>query len=260
MIRLSVCSVFAMDQPFEAMLTACADNGYTRLELVCLGEGKHVDITQWDATRLRGACEAHGIELIALYTKPVDVHADDRFRASLEYIKHAIDVAAEIPCGRIVFSPLLPREGYDYGRLAEGCRELAGYIGERDVTICLENHHEWPMSYTADYAKLFELIDDPRIGITIDTGHFTSSKVDMIDLIDQFPERIRHLHLKERRGTEHVPFGEGETDMPAVIERLREIGFDGYASVELESLPPDEIARQLGATREYCERVLGMAT
>ncbi|HJN18235.1 MAG TPA: sugar phosphate isomerase/epimerase [Armatimonadota bacterium] len=258
MIRLSICSVFAMNQPLEAMLKACADSGYARLELVCLGEGQHIDITQWDAAELREACEAYGIEPIALYTKPIDVHADDRFRASLEYIKYAIDVAAEIPCGRIVFSPLLPRENYDYGRLAEGCRELADYIGERDVTICLENHHEWPMSYTRDYATLFEMIDDPRIGATIDTGHFTSSKVDMIDMIGRFGGRIKHVHLKERRGTDHVPFGEGETNMPAIIERLRESGYDGYASVELESLPSEEIPRQLPTTREYCERVLGV--
>ena len=198
------------------------------------------------------------MEMVALYVRPVDVRSDEGFRESLDYVRRGIDLAAAMQCTRIVFPPLRPREGYDYGRLAEGCRILADYIGERDVALALENHHQWPMSYPEDYARLFEHLDDARVGITMDTGHFTSSQVDMVDFVDRFAGRVKHVHLKDHVGTQSVAFGRGETDNAAVIERLRGAGYDGCASVELEVADKENTERYLAEALDYCRDVLGL--
>jgi sugar phosphate isomerase/epimerase len=46
--------------------------------------------------------------------------------------------------------------------------------------------------------------------------------------------RIRHVHIKDHVGTRSVALGAGETPNRAVLDRLRDRGFDGYASIEVE--------------------------
>ncbi len=259
MIRLSCSSVCLRGRPLEEVLAICSRTGYRRVEVIALGGATGVDLTDWSAQRLGETLSAHGQELVALYVRPVDVRSDAAFAQSLDYVRLGIDTAAALGCSRIVFPPLIPREGYDYARLAEGCRHLADYIGERDVALALENHHEWPLSYAEDYARLFDLIDDPRVGITMDTGHFTSSGVDMLAFVDRFAERIRHVHLKDHVGTRSVPFGEGETPNAAVLERLRAAGYDGCASVELEVRGRETTERDLADALAYCRDVLDLA-
>jgi len=198
--------------------------------------------------------------MIALYSKPINIQNDETFEASLRDVQAAIDVAAGLQCRRIVFPPLGPplREGYDYARLAEGCRRLAEYIGSRDMAICLENHHRWPLSYAEDYERLFSLLDDKRVGVALDTGHFHSSSVNMPVFIDRFFDHIHHVHLKDRIGTENVPFGEGEADVVSAVARLREKGYDGYASIEIETKDKSGIERALARAKEYCEQTLGL--
>ena len=42
-----------------------------------------------------------------------------------------------------------------------------------------------------------------------------------------------------RRGIhEHLPFGEGEMDVPAVLRALEEVGFEGLVCVELSRESP----------------------
>ncbi len=259
MIRLSCSTVCLRGRPLGEALEVYARIGYRRVEVIALGGGTGVDLADWRAERLGETLARHGQEMVALYVRPVDVRSDAAFAQSLDYVRLGIDTADALGCTRIVFPPLIPREGYDYARLAEGCRILCDHIGSRDVALALENHHDWPLSYPEDYASLFELVDDPRVGITMDTGHFTSSGVDMPAFVDRFADRIRHVHLKDHVGTRSVPFGEGQTPNAAVLERLRAAGYDGCASVELEVRGRETTEQDLADALAYCRDVLGLA-
>ena len=50
-----------------------------------------------------------------------------------------------------------------------------------------------------DYRKIFDNLDDERINLTMDTGHFTSAEVDMIKFIEEFGPKIKHIHLKMQK-------------------------------------------------------------
>ncbi len=258
MIGLSCSSACLGGRPLEDALAVHARIGFRRVEVIALGGASGVDLADWDADRLGDVLSRHGQELAALYVRPVDVRSDAGFARSLDYVRRGIETAAALGCTRIVFPPLRPREGYDYARLAEGCRILADQIGGRDVALALENHHEWPLSCPEDYARLFGLLDDARVGIAMDTGHFTSSGVDLAAFVDRFAGRIMHVHLKDHVGRQPVPFGRGETPNAAVLERLRAAGYDGCASVELEVRDRENRERYLAEAFDYCRDALGL--
>ena len=55
-------------------------------------------------------------------------------------------------------------------------------------------------------------------------------------MAEQFPLKINHIHVKEtiKFGVEQfVRFGEGVTDNNSFIEKMLDIGYSGFISVEL---------------------------
>lgn len=258
-IRLACATCCLWDWPLDKTLAAYEELGFTAIELLALGADQHLDVMQCEASRLRSLIARHGLELAAIYPKPVNTMTEKDRAESMEYVRRTIDLACELGCRRIVFTPIhFPREKIDYSKIAAACGELAAYVGNRDVVICLENHHGFPLSVAEDYEKVFSLIDDHRIGITVDTGHFTASRVDVPGFVDRWRQRIYHVHLKDQVGTKPVPFGAGQTDNVTAVERLRAIGFDGYASIELEIEHKQRRLEQLADARRYCTMLLNV--
>jgi sugar phosphate isomerase/epimerase len=254
MIRLSCNSALLAKTPIDEVLTYYRRIGIGRLELILFMHGP--DIEEAPSNDLAALMRRHEMELIALYCRPIDVWSSEKLERSLAVISRTMDIAEDLGVNRIVFPPLLPREKYDYDALIRGCERMMGQLGRRQIAVCLENHHNWPMDLAEDYRRVLGAVADPRLGIAFDTGHFTSSQVDVMAFIDEFAPRILHVHLKDHIGTLSVPLGTGQTDNPAILQKLRQIGYNGCASIELELEDPKDIRQYLADAVRYCQNVL----
>jgi sugar phosphate isomerase/epimerase len=96
-----------------------------------------------------------------------------------------------------------------------------------------------------------------RIAINLDIGHFTAANFDAIDYLDKFHDRIVSLHIKDRRKNQgpNVPFGEGETPIVAVLQRLRDRKWDIPAQLEYEYKGTDAVT-EVKRSFEYCKQAL----
>lgn len=220
---------------WEEAFAGAAALGYRALEWVTFCHGKGDELATLRPATIAQALRQHRLQLVAIYPPPLDVHNPESRRETLAGVRRAVDWAGELGCPRIVFSPLLPRAGYDYAALAEDVRALAGYIGDRPVVLALENHAHWPLSTAADFQNILDLCGaDRRIALTLDTGHTTAVGENPVDLVRDLSPRIAHLHLKDHRGPHCVPFGTGETDLSGVLQALEAAGYGGAATVEIE--------------------------
>ena len=88
-------------------------------------------------------------------------------------------------------------------------------------------------------------------GIFLDLGSHA------LDYLDRRHDRIVSLHIKDRRRDQgpNVPFGEGDTPIVAVLQRLRERKWDIPAQIEYEYKGGDTIA-EVRRCYEYCRRAL----
>lgn len=82
---------------------------------------------------------------------------------------------------------------------------------------------------TASDAKAFcDAINNPRIGVTLDTFHANIEEKNVARAIRALGSRLRHIHASENDrgllGSEHVNFQE-------IIEALREIAYEGYLMI-----------------------------
>jgi inosose dehydratase len=123
--------------------------------------------------------------------------------------------------------------------------------------MTLEPHYGNILQEPEDFERVLGAISDPRVGLCVDTGHFHSAKADTVALIRHFAPRVYAVHLKDHIGTVSVGIGRGEIDLAAEIAALREVGYEGDLTVELEVEDPENLPKYAGEAYVYLSGMLG---
>lgn len=134
---------------------------------------------------------------------------------------------------------------------------------ELGVRFALEVH---PSEVAYDYwtaKRTLEAIGDREsFGFNFDPSHFIWQDIDPIAFLQDFSEKIYHVHCKEsvknlngrngrlashlpwgdlRRGWDFVSMGHGDVPWEAIFRMLNAIGYDGPTSVEWEDAGMDRL-------------------
>ena len=114
------------------------------------------------------------------------------------------------------------------------------------------------MVETADHLALFCRETDPElIALAPDVAHLVRGGADPVAEIHRYAERIRYMHLKDIRDDEFVELGEGTIDLRGVMDALTEIGYTGWAVIELDDTTRTPLDSAL-LSRRYLEEQLGL--
>lgn len=178
--------------------------------------------------------------------EPTLMTADASGRAQrVEFLKHAIDIAATLGSDCVSFWSGVLRAGVDsrkptleegFERLTHGLTEVIGYAEGRNVVLGFEPEPGMFIDTVAQYESLLERIDAPRFQLTLDVGHLHClGEVPIDSVVRCWKNRIVNVHVEDMCAGvhEHRMFGEGEIDFPPVIAAFREIGYAGPLHVEL---------------------------
>jgi sugar phosphate isomerase/epimerase len=139
-------------------------------------------------------------------------------------------------------------------RYAAAMRQVLERTAGSPVTIGMENHGAQG-NEPEFLAGVLELLPDPRLGLTLDTGNFYWSGQPLAEcyrIYERFAPRARHTHIKsiaypaeerERRretgwkyGEFASPLAQGDIDLGRVLGMLRAAGYDGSLTIENEAL------------------------
>ena len=110
---------------------------------------------------------------------------------------------------------------------------------EYGIKIAIHNHgkhHKYGFEEQLD--EIFA-VSSKNIGLCLDTGWALDAGLDPVKCIKKYADRLYGVHLKdftfdEKGDPEETVLGTGELDLKGVLEALREVGFNGYASLEYE--------------------------
>ncbi len=171
--------------------------------------------------------------------EPTFVTPDSDGRAHrLDFLCRAVEVAAECGAEAISFWAGVPQPGVDRGQargwLEAGIAALLRRAETLGVAAALEPEPGMLIETVADYHTVAAAL--PGLRLALDVGH-------CIVTGEVAPERAvldEHAHVATvsiedmRRGVhEHLPFGEGDMDLSAVIAALRSVHFTRLVCVEL---------------------------
>lgn len=224
------------------MLRKASVSGFKFVELLTFPPELNVlhgNLWQMKPHELRAELMEFGLELAALHLGAIQTSTDLRRQSMTDYAKRAIEFAAQLGCTLIVEGG--PDRGTEpFQPFLHSLEELARFLEGYPVRIGLENHYNNWIQYTQDYEHIFDRIHSPKIGITLDSGHFTSAGVDPAEFAGRFADKIVHVHVKDHIGTHSVALGHGETNNISMVQVLKKAGYEGFLSQELEVADADQ--------------------
>lgn len=175
--------------------------------------------------------------------EPTLVTPDAAGRARrVDFLRRCLDVCAECGGETVSFWAGVPRAGVDrreaWRWLADGVARVLALAAERGVAASLEPEPGMLVETADDFSRLRSLLgtSGDALRLALDTGHcLVTGDRDPADAVRACAHDLGTVAVEDmRRGVhEHLPFGEGDVDTPAVLRALAEVGFDRLVTVEL---------------------------
>ena len=206
----------------------------------------------------RQAAEAGLKGLTEVYASAISTDSVEAAESCVEDLLLNAQAAVDLNCPLLVFSGG-KRQPNGLKHTLAGLDKLEQLIAGMPVKVALEPHGGSQFLTEADYDEIFAHITTEQVGITIDTGHFHVAGVDWKGLIHKYPDRIYNVHVKDHIGSQSVPIGEGEVDMPGLIHELRAINYRGPLAVELEVEDPENLPRYVADAYQYLSGLIHMS-
>ncbi|WP_289728219.1 sugar phosphate isomerase/epimerase family protein [Rhizobium sp. S163] len=152
-----------------------------------------------------------------------------------------------------------------YSRALEEIAKITPYAEETGVSIALENVWNDFLLSPLEAAGFVDACNHPKVGWYFDVGNVLRYGRP-VDWIEALGTRILKIDVKEYsldkmnsegpwKGFE-VEIGDGDCDWPAVNRALSEIGYSGWASVEV----PGGDRHRLAAIKERVDRIAAART
>jgi hypothetical protein len=126
--------------------------------------------------------------------------------------------------------------------------------------------HKMPVGYhghTAVTPEIWEatFAEAKYNAANVDLGHFVAgNNTSPVPFIKKYPDRITHVHVKDRKlnNGPNMPFGQGDTPIKEVLQLMRDNKWTFQATIEFEYPVPagsDRMA-EMAKCLEYCKSCL----
>ena len=293
---------FQWDPPYENAIRRIAGLGFKAIELIGWNKEYLVDYyTPATVKMLRSVLDGEGIAISQFVHSPNDLSSGDAAArtSGVETWKRAVGIGVELGAPiinmvarhpfsmndgqeipRITTKPLVQKYAAkvprgldwdqnfkDYVAAMRSCADLCETAG---VMMSVEPHPGRYMANTDGALRLLEHVNSKAMGINYDASH-TFPVGDFPNIaVYRLNKHIIHLHMSDNDGVTNVHWrpGMGKIDWVAMFQALKDVGYDGVVSIELEDVPgvsrgPNSSApgvyRNATATDEFvAETVAGM--
>ncbi|HUU29593.1 MAG TPA: sugar phosphate isomerase/epimerase [archaeon] len=296
------------DLPLATMCEKAVEFGYDGLELACWGDHMELDkaLSEPDyCKRKRELLARHDLKVWAISNHlsgqltldpnddersdafaPQECHGDPEAKRAwaIETQKKAARAAKKLGVGVVngftgspiwhlfySFPPVPARMIEDgFKMLADIWNPILDVYAEEGIKFALEVHPTEIAFDIISAKRTLEALNYRReFGFNFDPSHFQWQGIDPVRFIQEFPDRIHHVHMKDAvitldgrsgilssylnfdqpgRGWNFRSLGRGDVNFEEIIRALNEIGYKGPLSVEWEDASMD---REHGAA-EAC--------
>ncbi len=160
----------------------------------------------------------------------------------------------------------------DYGRMGQLLTELGKRTADVGVTVSYHNHMNNLGERPEEVRAVLESSDPKFVKLQLDTAHYQRGGGDPARAIREYADRLSFLHIKDlqspvpgatgdlSRSYRFVELGRGMVNLKAVFAALDDVGYRGWAVVELDSVPDNARTPKESAliSRAYLEKELGL--
>ena len=145
--------------------------------------------------------------------------------------------------------------------LENAVQELIPIAEGAGVRLAFETHMRQLSDTLASSRRLIEIARCETVGLTVDFSNLAFAGEKMCDVVSELKDHLYNTHLKngyvdENGGWHFQRLDEGLTDYGHVMRMLREIGYNGYLTIECLSAeardkPFETVHRDLQILTQY---------
>ena len=176
--------------------------------------------------------------------EPTLVTADPEGRAErVRFLQRSVDVAAILGSETVSFWAGVPKPGVDrteaFDWLDRGLAEVCAHAESAGVSVSMEPEPGMLVETVGDYQRLADF--HPGLRLALDTGHcLVTGDIEPQEAVRVYATKLGTVAIEDmRRGDHtHLPFGQGDMDVPAVLAALNGIGWTKLVCVELSRESP----------------------
>ena len=283
----------ASDMGFTCVEVACWPRGKAERRYAGVS---HIDAAGLDdakAASINKYCGEKGIQISSLAYYPNTMDPDPEKRAAaVDHLEQVILASRKLGVNMVTTFI-----GRDQNKTVEENLALVKEVWpaiirlaeENGVRIAIENcpmlfgRDQWPggqnlMTTPSIWRRVFELLPSKNLGINYDPSHFVWQMMDYLKPLYAFRDRIFHVHFKDIKlypdhlddvGIMAYPLeymspklpGLGDVDWGKYVSALTDIGYDGYACIEVEDRAfegsRDKVLSSLRLSKKYMEQFVG---
>ena len=176
--------------------------------------------------------------------EPTLISPEEEGRARrVAFLTRALDIAAMWKADAVSFWAGVPRPGVERAPalewLHDGLEHVLDHAEAVGVDAAFEPEPGMLIETCSEWDDLHRR--HPRLKLALDTGHcIVSQDIDPADAVRRYADHLGTVAIEDMATGVHVhlPFGEGDMDVPAVLRALDEIGFTRLVSIELSRESP----------------------
>jgi len=236
-MKFSLNTCTGSGQPLSEIVEAAKAAGITAFDLSATPECDHLQAADGReaSARLRPLFE--GCQIVAVSAEHPDLarQEDEGGDEAVTFTVDAIKRAAELGAGVVVTS--LGNTDVDawdttWERGMTALRMVLHQTIRTRVRLAVEITPDDMLNSLKRVRRLLASIEDPRLGLSLDTGFLYYHRMQLSEVLQLAGERIHNVHLRDAsRNHSHRSFGAGEVRFPPILRALRQHGYDGALSL-----------------------------
>jgi sugar phosphate isomerase/epimerase len=268
-MRFAICNEIFKDWTLDDTFACAARLGYDGVEIAPFTLANSVnDISISERRKIRETAARHGIEIAGIHwvlVKPEGLyinHPDRSIRErTAQYFCDLVDFCADIggtrmvvgsPKQRNVMPGVSPEQAWEWA--AETFYDAVARGGTREVTICFEPLAPVETNFintAAEAIRFVQHLNSQKFKVILDVKAMCSEAKPIPQIIRESWPHFAHFHANDRnlKGP-----GFGDVDFKPIAAALKEVGYQGFVSVEVFNFDegPEAIATR---SLEYLKRV-----
>jgi sugar phosphate isomerase/epimerase len=138
-------------------------------------------------------------------------------------------------------------------------KEEVNFASRNQIKIALESfcYHPFIFESLNDFVQFVLNFPLNKLGVLLDMGHLYQIGINLSEAINVFKHRLVDVHVhdatleKDYKKATHLPIGKGTINFSNVIQRLKEIEYDKWLTLEIRGSE-----KEIVESKEHLERLI----
>ncbi|MDD3725608.1 MAG: sugar phosphate isomerase/epimerase [Candidatus Ratteibacteria bacterium] len=252
-MKVGICNEMFQGWELEKIFSFVKEVGYQGIEIAPFTLGDSVDVIPVETVKkIRELSSRYNLAVIGthwLLTKPEGLSVSSSNKElrhkTAEYLSKLIYFTANIGGSIMVFGSPKQRniqEGQTAEEVKENVKEVLKKVlkdcEKKNIFLCLEPLARTETNFINTAAEAIDIIEEmshPYLKLHLDVKAMSDEQKPIPEIIKEGRKHLKHFHINDKNlgGP-----GSGDIDYKPIIDTLKEIGYDGWLSVEVFDFSP----------------------